>query len=422
LNYDDFLKSKTAEHNKSGIDPDAFPDFMRDDQKYVVDKALRAGKYCIFAECGLGKTLDELEWSRQVNKHTNKPVMIFAPLCVGIQTQKEGERFGYGVNRCLGNGDVKNGINIANYERIEKFDCSQFSGVVLDESSILKNFQGKTRNLIIGSFVNTPYKLACSATPAPNDFMELGNHSEFIGVMSRAEMLAMYFVHDGGETQKWRLKGHAEGRFWDWVRTWSSTYSFPSDLDATFDDSGFVLPSLNIVPEYVGCVEENRNLLGSIGISDLNHHRRVKRESVGMKAEYVKNKLVGFDDYIVVWCDLNLEADAMEKAIGGVQLKGSQSIEEKEDILWGFTNGDIKRLVTKQKITSFGLNWQHCNNTIFSGSSYSYESTYQAIKRFHRFGQKREVTATWVMSDEEYNVFDILDEKMQQHKEFKNNG
>ncbi|MFA5754221.1 MAG: helicase-related protein [Patescibacteria group bacterium] len=412
--YRKFLANKQRRHIKSGFDPKPMPSFLREDQKQCIDSALIAGRYCIFADCGLGKTLDELEWARQVCEYTNNPVLILAPLCVGIQTIKEGERFGYVVNKCLDHTHVKNGINITNYERLSSFDPCVFSGIVLDESSILKNFAGKTRCAIIESFEQTPYKLACTATPSPNDHMELGNHSEFVGSMTRSEMLSMYFIHDGGSTQDWRLKGHAVEPFWEWVKTWSVAYRKPSDINLSFSDEGFNLPSLNIKSHYVGQCTKATSLFGNT-VSGISDHRAVKRASASMRADACAE--IAGDDYCVVWAELNDEADALEKCMNAPQLKGSQSIDQKEEILWAFTNGEIKKLITKQKITSFGLNWQHCNRTLFCGSGYSFEGAYQAIKRFHRFGQKRDVDAIWVMADEEETVFDLLKIKMKLHEE-----
>lgn len=417
MNYTDFIRRKMSTADKRGIPCGALPAFLRADQRLCVQRALETGPYAIFADCGLGKTLDELEWARQVAAHG--PVLILAPLCVGLQTCHIAKQFGYDVTLCKSQEDVRDGVNITNYDRLDKFSPESFAGIVLDESSILKNYAGKTRNAIIDSFKQTRFKLACTATPAPNDHMELGNHAEFLGLCTRAEMLSKYFVHDGGETQTWRLKGHAAKPFWDWVGTWATTYSRPSDINPSFSDDGFELPQLLLEQHILYMAPESVGYLIDMPAETLGEARKIKRKSIDARIERAVEIASGVDT-CVLWCDLNDEGDALEEAMPSArQLKGSQSIEEKEEILWGFTKGEIKRLITKQKITSFGLNWQHCNTTVFVGPNYSYEQAYQAIKRFHRFGQKRPVTAHWVMMDLEYNVFKALHAKMQAHTQMK---
>lgn len=412
--YAEFLQRKSFRRQESGFNPTEMNSKLRDDQRYCVERALVAGKHAIFADCGLGKTLDELEWASQVSRKAG-PVLILAPLCVSLQTKRMAEQFGYEINVCHAQADVKTGISITNYESLHKFDPSHFKGIVLDESSILKHHDGKTRKKIIESFGATPYKLACTATPAPNDFSEIGNHSEFFGIMRLSEMLSMFFVHDGGETQKWRLKGHAQKAFWDWVASWSVTYTRPSDLNPTFSDDGFDLPALNIEKHIVHLKSEEIGYLFDMPAETLQEQRKVKRKSLYQRVDKAAEIASG-DDYCVLWADLNDEADALVDAVNGAkQICGSDSIERKEELLWAFTNGQLKKLVSKQKITSFGLNWQHCNQTVFVGPNYSYEAAYQAIKRFHRFGQKRDVTAHWVMADLEYNVFTVLLKKMHAH-------
>jgi len=418
MNYSDFLNQKAVATQALGFEPLAMNPRMRLDQTIVTGRAVRAGRYAIFADCGLGKTLDELEYAKQiVSKHG--PVLILAPLCVGIQTKQIAHQFGYDVKLVKSDADCTSGINICNYERLDKLDSSRFAGVVLDESSILKNFNGKTLGRLLDIFRRTRFKLACTATPAPNDYTEIGNHAEFLGVMRRPEMLSMFFVHDGGETQTWRLKGHAENAFWSWVASWSTTYRRPTDIDSRCTDEGFNLPPLSIQHHTVEMYSEEVGYLFSMPAETLGEQRKIKRKSIALRVAKVA-QLAHDADYCVMWADLNDEADAMVEAIpGAVQIQGSDPIERKEEILWAFTNGEIKRLVTKQKITSFGLNWQHCNTTIFAGPNYSYESAYQAICRFYRFGQKRPVTAHWVLCDLEYNVFLALREKMAKHDQMR---
>lgn len=420
MSYREFLQRKTRSVALAGFTPDEFPAFMRKDQMLVTERAIRSGRYCIFADCGLGKTIDELEFARQVSRH-HGPVMILAPLCVSMQTKHIGAQFGYEVNVCRRQADVKSGINISNYELLDHFEPSAFAGVVLDESSILKNFSGKIRTAIIDAFARTRFKLACSATPARTAY-QAGNHCEFMGNMSRSEMLAMYFVHDGGETQKWRLKGHAESAFWKWVSTWSTTYGRPSECDASFSDEGFALPALHLHEWVIGATRPAPGHLFHMPAEDFSSARAVKRDSISERVERACQLALAHNGPCVLWCDLNDEGDALERQLsshGGVQLSGSDTLESKEDVLWAFSRGDIKRLITKQKIASFGLNWQHCNQTIFVGPNYSYEAAYQAIKRFHRFGQKRDVHAHWVMMDLEYNVFRSLKQKMADHGRMK---
>jgi hypothetical protein len=420
MGYSDFLESKTQRLAPSGFSPEPMNPRMRPGQVMVTDQALRAGKFAIFADCGLGKTLDELEFAQQVVRQTNKPVLILAPLCVSIQTKQIGEEFGYDVNICRTDADVCTGINISNYEMLTKFDATRFAGIVLDESSILKNYAGKIRNNIIETFQRTPYKLAATATPAPNDFMELGNHAEFLNVMSRAEMLSMYFVHDGGDVQKWRLKKHAVESFWKWVNTWSATYSRPSELNPSFSDDGFVLPGLRIHPHVITQDAQSHGMLFPAPVNGMMEAKRIKRETVPKRCDYAIDMIGDDPGYWVVWCDLNAEGDYLQRNLGDArQLCGSQSIEEKEEILWAFTKGEIRRLITKQKITSFGLNWQHCHKTIFVGPNYSYESAYQAIKRFHRFGQADDVDAHWIMMESEETVYNNLIRKMEAHGQMK---
>lgn len=417
VDYQAFIAGKTRAIKPDGIEPLLFPDKLRDDQGLVTDRALRHGKYAIFADCGLGKTIDELEFARQV-ANLEGPVLILAPLCVGVQTVAMGKQFGYEVNACKGPDDLRDGINITNYDRLAKFEgiIPKLAGIVLDESSILKSIDGKLRTFILSAFRRTPRRLACTATPAPNDYMELGNHAEFLGISTRQEMLATYFVHDGGDTSKWRLKGHAEAAFWQWVNEWSTTYRKPSDLSADFSDAGFALPTLELHTHtlpYTGAEDGKLFVTEDGGLSGF---RKIKRstitERVGKAAELVDAAPGAW----VAWAELNAEADALVAALPGAQqLRGADSIERKEEILWAFTRGEIERLVTKHKITSFGLNWQHCHNTLFVGPSHSYEQTYQAIKRFHRFGQLEKVDAHFIMSDAEYGVWKNMLRKFAQH-------
>lgn len=407
MQYDDFLKQKEIVDAKSGFEPGAINPMLYDFQAAITKWALRRGRAAIFCDCGLGKTPIQLEWARQVCEHTGNAVLILAPLAVSNQTQREGIKFGIPVNICESQDDVINGINITNYEKSHKFDPGFFSGVVLDESSILKSYSGKFRNQIIESFATTPYKLACTATPAPNDFMELGNHSEFLNVLTRSEMLSMFFINDTANVGTWRLKGHGEDKFWKWLCSWAVMLSKPSEIG--YEDAGFILPELNIV-EHV--IEYGKPLPGQLfpqKAETLNERRQARRESIDEKIEVIKS-LVN-DEPWLIWCDLNAESEAITKAVDGTEITGSQENDDKAERLIGFAAGKYRIIVTKPKIAGFGMNWQHCHNVIFAGLSDSYEAFYQAIRRCWRFGQKETVNCHIITTDIEGNIVDNIKRK-----------
>lgn len=411
--YAEFIARKKRFIVPKGLEPRTMPKHMRPDQKDVTKRAIEMGRYAIFADCGLGKTVDELEWASQVAR--TGLVLLVAPLCVGVQTAQMGKRFGYDVNICKEPKDVKDGINITNYDRLQKFEGMEWKGIGLDESSILKNVDGKLRSYILSEFRRVPNKLAATATPAPNDHMELGNHAEFLGICTREEMLAEYFTHDGGDTAKWRIKGHAVKAFWDWVGSWSVAYKKPSDLNPKYSDKGFNLPALETHEHILGDTRAGEGMLFDAGRIDLSAHRDIRRSTIDIRIQKCVELCEGDKSPWVFWCELNDEGDMLESSIKGCQqLKGVDDIDKKEEILWAFTNGQIDRLVTKYKITSFGLNWQHCHKTAFVGATHSYESVYQAIKRFHRFGQEETVQAHFIMMDSEYTVFQNLQRKFKQ--------
>lgn len=408
MEYEDFLKEKDIVDRRTGFEPTDINPMLYDFQAVITRWACRRGRAAIFADCGLGKTPMQLEWANQVYKHTGKPVLILAPLAVSKQTKREGEKFGVNVQICESQIDIINGINITNYEKLHKFDPGSFAGIVLDESSILKSYTGKFRNFIIEAFRATPYKLACTATPAPNDFVELGNHSEFLNVLSRPEMLSLFFINDTSDVGTWRLKGHGEEKFWKWLCSWAVMLSTPSELG--FDDGGFILPSLNI-KEHV--IEFGKALEGTLfpqKAETLNERRQARRESIKEKIEAIKG-IVTPDDQWLVWCDLNRESEEISKAIGAFEITGSQDNETKENAMMGFSSGDVRLIVTKPKIAGFGMNWQHCNNVIFAGLSDSYEAFYQAIRRCWRFGQKRPVNCHIITTDIEGNIVDNIKRK-----------
>ncbi|MCP4645817.1 MAG: helicase [bacterium] len=389
MDYREFLAGKAISTPDAGLDlvPDLNPmlfDFQRDIGRW----ALRRGRAAIFADCGLGKTPMQLEWA----KHVPGDVLILAPLAVAPQTVREGEKFGAPVRYVRDGADVDPGISIANYEMLHHFDVSRFAGIVLDESSILKAYTGKFRNQIIESFASTPYRLACTATPAPNDFMELGNHAEFLGAMSRTEMLSMFFVHDGGETQKWRIKRHAQKEYWRWICSWAVMIRKPSDLG--YDDGDFTLPPLRM-HEHVVPVDEcdsEDGMLFRLPASTLRERQTERRLTVDRRADVAAEMANASDEPWLIWCDRNDESRALAERIpDAVEITGSDKLDRKESAMLDFSAGKIRVLVTKPSIAGFGMNWQHCRNVAFVGLSDSYEQFYQAVRRCWRFGQTQEV-------------------------------
>lgn len=407
--YEMFLQSKKLFASPSGvkIDRSRINEMLFQFQRDLVVWALARGRAAIFADCGLGKTPIQLDWARLVCQHTDRPVIIVAPLAVSRQTVREGEKFGVNVYLCREPGDVRSGpaINITNYERIERFNADQFAGVVLDESSILKSYTGKYRTSLIEAFQQTPFRLACTATPAPNDFMELGNHSEFLGIMTRPEMLAMFFVHDGGSVQNWRLKGHAEQDFWRWLCSWAALLQQPSDLG--YSNDGFALPPLH-VHEGVVAVSADRTMEGylfPIAATTLAERRQERKASIDQRVAYAASLANADSEPWVMWCGLNAESKALTAAIpGAIEVTGSDTDDAKERAMLAFADGEIRILVTKPSIAGFGLNWQHCPNMAFVGLSDSYEQYYQAVRRCWRFGQTRPVNVHIITAETEGNV------------------
>lgn len=417
IDYEEFLKRKIRNVSEAGfrVSETDINNKMFPFQSFCTRVALKKGRFALFEDCGLGKTLQQLEWANQVVIHSNKPVLILAPLAVIGQTIEEGEKFGIDVFEYTEDDSPK--ISITNYEQLENIDCSVFSGIVIDESSILKNFEGAYRNLIIDRFRNTPYKLACTATPSPNDPMELGNHSEFLGLMSRQEMLATYFVHDGGETAKWRLKGHAIEKFWQWVNTWSLMFSKPSDIG--FEDQGYILPKLNFFERQINTAQREGRLFNDVAVSATNFHQEVRITRLERVSE-VESIVNGTDESFIVWVEQNEEGDLLTKKLkGAIQVKGSDSPEFKKDKLLGFAHDQFRVLVTKPKIASFGLNYQNCHNMVFASPDYSYEKLYQAIRRELRYGQKHAVNVYLITTDTMQNIIASLKVKEQQDFEMK---
>lgn len=399
MNYSQFLKQKRVIDVPSGITdmPDLnsklFP-FQQDLTRW----ALRRGRAALFEDCGLGKAFQALEWAQKIHEHTLDDVLIVAPLAVAFQFSIEAEKFGYEVNFCRSQMGVKPGINTCNYEMIHHFDASKFGGVVLDESSILKSLDGSTRNQLIEMFRDTPYRLCCTATPAPNDMMEIGSHAEFLGVMSRSEMLSMFFVHDGGETSKWRLKGHAQDDFWGWLCSWAVNIRKPSDLG--YDDGDFKLPELEITEHVVECDQKMDGFLFPLPASSLMERRDARKCSLSKRVQLAAEIANSIDEQNLIWCDLNSEADQLKKIVNGsIEIRGSDKTYVKEQGIRSFLDGSAKRLISKPSIFGMGLNLQNCHNMIFVGLSDSYEMFYQAVRRCWRFGQKNKVKAHIITSN-----------------------
>jgi hypothetical protein len=413
-NYHDFIRAKQGTFTGSGRDvpasmlnPSMFP-FQRD----IVRWGLKKGRFEGWEDCGLGKTLQQLEFARLVCELENTNAIVFAPLSVAHQTKREGERFGIQVNMIEHQADIKPGINITNYEKLGKFDYHSFGCVVLDESSILKSFSGATRNALIETFRDTPYRSGWSATPAPNDTMEIGNHAEFLGVMSRSEMLSTFFVHDSGDTGKWRLKGHAEDVFWKWVASWAVVITSPTDLG--YSSEGYDLPPLRIV-EHI--VKSSGSLVDTDGqmmmfqptVQTLNDRRAARRGSLRERVQKTAEIANATESQVLVWCDLNDESAALTAAIdGALEVKGADSDAHKITAMQGFTSGSVRVLVSKPSIAGWGMNWQNCHNVVFCGISDSYEAWYQAVRRCWRFGQKSPVAVHMITSDAEGAVRENL--------------
>lgn len=415
MNYKEFLeaKQKTSilsgfEINESFLSPVLFPF-----QKYIVRKALSHGRYAIFSECGTGKTLMQLEWAKHVCSNTNEPVLILCPLAVSAQTIEEGKKIDINVRRVTDWSGV--GIYVSNYEQLENID-KQFSGIVLDESSILKNFTGATKKKLLERFALTPYKLCCTATPSPNDDMEICNHAEFLNQGRREEILAMYFTHDGGETAKWRIKGHAQKKFWNFVRSWSVMCSNPSELG--FDGSQFILPKLNLIERVISSPVRQGKLFNDVSVNATNFNAELRITLINRMDEVVTIVNDSKENFII-WVKQNVESEYLMSKIDAVEVRGSQTTELKEKNLIGFGHDEFRILVTKTKIACFGLNYQNCHNQIFASLDFSFEQLYQAIRRSYRFGQKHPVNIWLITTDTMQNVIQAIKEKQEQYENMK---
>ena len=419
--YNLFLKEKEEKRVASGFEvkDSELNSNLFDWQREIVKWCLKKGKCALFEDTGMGKTIQQLAWAEAIVNHTKGKVLIIAPLAVSKQTAQEGEKFGIKVNIIENEDDIKEGISVTNYEKLHKFDLSQFIGVCLDESSILKSYSGKTTMELIDTFRYTPYKLSCSATPSPNDYTELGNQAEFLNVMTMSEMLATYFINDASHGNGWRLKGHSEIEFYKWITEWAILINNPSNLG--YDGSKFILPKLNINKIIIESDTWDTNTLFAIPAETLGERREARKSSIPQKIDKIR-ELISRMDSCLVWCDFNYESEELKKAIPeGYEIKGSDTPEYKEKGMTGFSTGEVKYLISKPSICGFGMNWQNCNNMIFCGLSDSYEQFYQAIRRCWRFGQKKEVNVYVIISDKETNILENIKKKETQHQNMSKN-
>jgi DNA modification methylase len=416
MDYTDFVKSKKDAVKYEGIKAVVSNDGLYPFQKHITEWALSKGRAAIFADTGLGKTRMQLAWANEVCESAKGDVLIFAPLCVSHQTIKEGKAIGINVNYCRSQEKIKPGINITNYEMLEHFDVSHFQGVVLDESSILKSYMGKTKQALIESCLEVPYRLACTATPSPNDYLELGNHCQWLGIMPSNEMIMRFFANDTMQAGCYALKPHAKTAFWEWVASWAIAISTPAELG--YDGSKYKLSDLvqnfHIIDvSDLPAVEGELFRIVEMNATSVHREGRVtcERRAVAL-AEIIKKST----EQWLIWCNTNYEADALKAAIPeAVEVRGSDSIEKKEGQLDSFTDGTTRILITKPSIAGFGMNWQHCHNMAFVGLSYSYEDYYQAIRRCWRFGQKETVNVHIMSSESEAPILETIKRKEIEH-------
>ena len=425
MEYSEFLDKKLQEGTNEGFNPTYINKSLMDFQVMLTDWAIRKGKGALFCDCGLGKTPMQLVWAQNVVEHTNKPVLILTPLAVAPQTMREGVKFDIPVYKATETKAAK--IMVSNYEKLHYFDCNDFGGVVCDESSILKNFDGTRKAQITEFMRRVPYRLLCTATAAPNDYIELGTSSEALGNLGYTDMLTRYFVNDQHtikpqtylhrgskisdiyESNRWRFKGHAEQSFWRWVCSWSRAIRKPSDLG--FEDGQFQLPPLVESETIIKANTVRPGMLFEVDSIGLSEEREVRRRTLSQRCESAASYASQHKGSIVIWCHLNDEADMLEKLIpDALQISGSQSDEIKEERFESFRNGELRVLVIKPKIGAFGLNWQHCNQVVYF-ASHSYEQYYQAVRRCWRFGQTNQVNVNIIMADGEQRIVKNLRRK-----------
>jgi len=414
MNYKEFLESKAQSGSFDGFEPKFIPDYLFDFQKLIIDWSLRKGKSAIFADCGLGKTPMQLVWAENVVRKTNKSVLILTPLAVSSQTVREGEKFGIDVYRSS-NGQGPKSIIVTNYEKLHYFDPKYFAGVVCDESSILKNFDG-TRKAAITEFMRLlPYRLLCTATAAPNDYIELGTSSEALGELGYTDMLTRFFTNDNtvafrktGRGTDFRFKGHAEEPFWKWVSSWARALRKPSDYG--FSDDKFILPELIEQETIIKARQPKSGMMFDVPAVGFHEEREVIRRTIEERCEAAIEK-VNHDKPAVIWCHLNDEGDLLAKLCkDGQQVSGRDSDESKEEKFEAFRNGELRVLIIKPKIGAYGLNWQHCSNVVYF-ASHSYEQYYQAVRRCWRFGQTNPVTVDMIRTDGEERIVANLKRK-----------
>lgn len=419
--YRSFIAARSGSVAKSGFVPTEINGAAKAHQDAVLRFAIDRGKSAAFLDTGLGKSFIELEFARQCAEETGKPSIILTPLAVAGQMVREGRKFGIDARQIREQHEVGAGVMVANYERLAKLDPTTFGAVILDESSILKSYAGKTRALIEEAFAATPYKLAATATPSPNDHTELGNHAEFLGVMRQQEMLSKWFINDTKTaSQEWRLKGHAQGDFWQWVASWARCATLPSDIGG--DDTGYVLPEIDrhmheVAADRMQNVEQGM-LFRIPELSATSFHAE-KRLTIKQRCELAA-ELATHDKPVTVWCETNDESAMLAKMIpGAVEVHGSLDADEKERRLLGFADGDHRAIVTKPKLAGFGVNWQHCAHAVFASISFSYEQHYQAVRRSHRFGQSEKVRNDIVIADTEAAIWNTINVKSAKHDEMK---
>lgn len=421
--YDEFIAGKRKMVGSHGFEPYEITAPLFAWQKRIVEWAIRKGRCALFEDCGLGKTAQQLEWAHQVSRKTGGSVLILTPLAVARQTQLESVKFGIPACVATSQDDITGpGVWITNYEKLGKFNTDDFAGVVLDESSILKSFTGKTRKELTAAFSRTPYRLACTATPSPNDYTELGQHADFLGVCTPAQMLATYFINDTFNTGDWRLKKHAEREFWKWLSSWAACISKPSDIG--FPDDGYILPKLNMDTVTVSVDESTdtgEDLFRIATLSATTMHKEMRLTS-GARADEVAKLVNHSAEPWVIWCNTNDEADALvERIPDAIEVRGSDTPERKQKLLADFSEGRARAIITKPSIAGFGLNWQHCRNVAFVGLSYSFEDFYQALRRSYRFGQTKEVNAYIIQAQTEGAILRAVETKIKQHKAMQEN-
>lgn len=415
--YADFLAGKALRAQECGLQNiPQLASHLFPFQRHCVEFALRVGNAGNFLSTGLGKTACELEWSIHAAQATNGKALILAPLSVGWQIAKEGERWGYPAHVIRDKSEAREGINICNYDRLDKLDPAAFGSVALDEASILKAFNGKVSQSLIDAFSNHRFRLSATATPAPNDHMELGQQSDFLGIMPSSEMLMRWFINDTSTaSQEWRLKRHAVTDFWDWCASWSRMAEMPSDLGG--DDTGFILPPLKIIRHHAEATPiKGSDLFGMVDMSATGIHD-VKRKTASSRAKAVADVVSSSpNEPWVVWVDTDYEADAIRDFMPDIrEIRGSHTPDQKEETLRAFADGTVRVLLTKPSLTGYGLNWQHCARTAFVGRSFSYEAWYQAVRRFWRFGQRRQVEVHLIVAEGEDAIARVIDRKSKDH-------